>query len=47
MNNVWWSRAGIVLLVITAALAWAFIPAVNLFINHSIAALASLDQPGH
>lgn len=46
MNNVWWSRAGIALLVITAALVWAFIPGVKLFINHSIAALASLDQQG-
>lgn len=44
MNNVWWSRAAIVMLLIAAFLAWTFIPAVNLFINHSIAALASPGQ---
>ncbi len=46
MSNLRRCRAGIIMLAIIVVLAWAFIPAVKLFINHGVAALASLDQQG-
>ncbi len=46
MSNLRRCRAGIIMLAIIVVLAWAFIPPVKLFINHGVAALASLDQQG-
>lgn len=43
---LWYYRTGIIILLIATLLAWALIPGVHAFINHSIAAFAAVDQQG-
>ena len=41
---IWCARAALVLIVVAALVAWWRIPAVNAFIQHSLAAFSALDQ---
>ena len=41
---IWRARAALVLIVVAALVAWWRIPAVNAFIQHSLAAFSALDQ---
>ncbi|VTM70743.1 TVP38/TMEM64 family inner membrane protein ydjZ [Raoultella planticola] len=41
---IWYGRAALVIIVVAALVAWWRIPAVNAFIQHSLAAFSALDQ---
>jgi Uncharacterized conserved protein len=46
MRKIGYYRIGLISLFLIALYLWAFVPAVNTFISHSVSALASLDQHG-
>ena len=41
---IWYARAALILIVVAGLVAWWRIPAVNAFIQHSLAAFSALDQ---
>ena len=41
---IWYARTALILIVVAALVAWWRIPAVNAFIQHSLAAFSALDQ---
>ncbi|MCZ8958865.1 TVP38/TMEM64 family protein [Escherichia albertii] len=45
-RKIWYYRATIIILLFATLLAWALLPGVHDFINHSVAAFAAVDQQG-